>query len=200
MRFLSLSLVLLFVSCASYPEKQQFQSINDQADFHNVYFSNVEKDYVYKASIEVYDKVFGGIFIVKKIDDLHHRVVFTTEMGNKILDFSFDKEAFKVNSILEALDKKILINVLKKDFKVLITENLKLKAAFKSDKQTVGQTVIDSDDYFYFGTNPLNKIVKSKCGKAQVVFTFSEISNNIAHNINIQHFNIKFKMGLKSIN
>ncbi|MDO6758601.1 hypothetical protein Q4566_00195 [Tamlana sp. 2_MG-2023] len=199
-RFLIISICFLFVACVSYPKKHNFEEIETQSILQNPYFSDANKDYVYKATITVYDKVFGGIFIVKKIETDHHRVVFTTEMGNKILDFSFNKNDFQINYILEALNKKLLINLLKKDFEVLITEHLNVRTSFSNHTETVNQTLIDKDDYFYFGDLIINKIVRANHGKEKVVFTFSEINDNIAQQIQIQHLNIKFKMLLKSIN
>ncbi|MBU2951270.1 hypothetical protein KO493_11230 [Tamlana agarivorans] len=199
-RFLIISISFLFFTCASYPKKHNFEEIETSNTLLNPYFSDANKDYVYKATITIYDKVFGGIFIVKKIELDHHRVVFTTEMGNKILDFTFNKGAFEVNFILEDLNRKLLVKLLKKDFKVLISENLVPQATYKNKKELVSQTFIDHDAYFYFGTPIIHKIVRTNRGKEKVVFTFSEISDNIAQQIQIQHLNIKFKMLLKSIN
>ena len=64
--FLRISLCLLVFGCASYPVKNNFQNVDVLSDIHNPYFANPSQDYVYKANIEVYDKTFGGIFIVKK--------------------------------------------------------------------------------------------------------------------------------------
>src|SRR5690606_33245610 len=110
-------LCLLVLNCGSYPKKQNFQS-KDSAlkNIKNPYFSDASKDYIYKASIDVYGKNFGGLLIIKKIANNQHRVAFTTEMGSKLFDFTFTEDDFKVNFILDELNKKILINILKKDF------------------------------------------------------------------------------------
>ena len=90
MRYLLSSIVLiLFISCASYPKKNGFKASEGQ-NFENPYFSDASKDYIYKANIEAFGNFFGGIFIVKKLGEDHHRIAFTTEMGNKIFDFTFN--------------------------------------------------------------------------------------------------------------
>src|SRR5690606_7251474 len=120
------------------------------------------KDYVYKARIMVQKKEFGGLFIVKKLGPDRHRVVFTTEMGNKILDFSFDGDRFIVNYLLEEMDKRILVNILKRDFKALITEDLGISRAFKKNNLKIFEAKNDRKKYYYFYNNDqLEKIIRT---------------------------------------
>lgn len=201
MRYLLSSFCLFFLACGSYPKKQNFQiEQSTTSSFHNPYFSNASKDYVYKANITVYDNNFSGIFIVKKLGNHNHRIVFTTEMGNKIFDFSFVDDTFKVNFIIEAMDKAILINILKKDFKVLVEEEMPIIKSYSLKNNLVHETSIDRKTYFYFKTQQLDKIVRVGNGKEKVTFLFSEISDTIANQIKILHSNIKLNINLKSIN
>ena len=201
MRYLLSSFCLLFLACGSYPKKQNFQVEQDATNiFHNPYFSNATKDYVYKANIEAYENIFSGIFIVKKLGNSSHRIVFTTEMGNKIFDFSFVEGTFKVNFIIDAMDKAILINILKKDFKILVEEELSVIKSYSLENTLVHETTVDCKTYFYFKTQQLDKIVRVGHGKEKVTFLFSEISDTIANQIKILHSNIKLNINLKSIN
>ncbi len=200
MRYLLISICFIFIGCASFPKKNNFMDVAVTSNVFNPYFSNLNQDYIYKANIEVYDNTFGGLFIVKKIAEQHHRIVFTTEMGNKLFDFTFNNEDFKVNYILEDLDKKILINILKKDFRVLITENLKTTKAYALTKETIKKTSLNNKDYYYFENPEISKVIRVNNGKEKVRFLFSEINDNIAQKIVILHSNIKLKINLKSIN
>jgi 16S rRNA G966 N2-methylase RsmD len=201
MRYLLISIFCCLISCASYTKKNNFleaESVNEV--IHNPYFSDASKDYVYKAKIDVYNKSFGGIFIVKKIAKNSHRVVFTTEMGNKIFDFLFQDDDFKVNYILEEMDKKILLNILEKDFRVLIRENENVLSKSINDNLTLLETKIVNKKYFYaFKGEKLNSISRVSMGKERVVFLFSKISDASAKNIQILHKNIKLTINLKSI-
>lgn len=202
MRFLTISLLVFFVGCASYPKKQSLETTSFSERFlSNPYFSDVSKDYVYKANISVYDNDFGGLLIVKKVDDNTHRIAFTTEMGNKLFDFTFTDSDFKVNYILDDLDKKFLIQVLKTDFKVLIANGLNVLNAFKKENQTIYKTKIyNKNHYYFFKDNSLSRIVKTGSQKEKVRFSFTDISDNIANTIKINHSNIKLNITLKSIN
>lgn len=201
MRYLLISICFLLVSCGSYPKKQNFQSTNSVSKkIENPYFSDIIKDYVYKASIDVYDNSFGGLLIIKKITDKEHRVAFTTEMGNKLFDFSFTKDEFKVNYVLDELNKKVLINILKKDFKVLITENLHVSNSYSENNNRIFETsIFNKKHYYYFNRNQLTQVIKTKNRKEKVIFLFTDINNNIAEQISIKHNNIKLEIKLKSI-
>ncbi|MGB1307262.1 MAG: hypothetical protein ACPG6B_00025 [Oceanihabitans sp.] len=196
-QFLSISLLLLLCSCASYPVKNKFRKTNNVEVLHNPYFSNLKKDYVYKANIEVYGNTFGGLLIIKKTGAQKHRIAFTTEMGNKLFDFSFHKNNFKVNYIIEKLNKKMLINILEKDFKILITESPKIIDTFNSNNLTIFETSLYNT--YYYKTNTLFKIVKTNGRKEKTKFLFRKISNNFAEDIQIIHSNIKLKINLKAI-
>jgi hypothetical protein len=169
---------------------------------NNPYFSNPTKDYVYKANIKVYDNVFSGIFIVKKIKKSQHRVVFTTEMGAKIFDFTFTGNDFKVNHIVENLDKKILLNILEKDFRVLVLEKQPVLDSFSDGKTTLLETEIIGNTYFYAfsDSKKLDSIIRTNKRKSKVSIIFSTNNMASAKNIQILHHNIKLKIILKAIN
>ena len=201
MRFLLISICFLVASCGSFPKKQNFQlEASVSKDIVNPYFSDKTKDYVYKASIDVYNKHFGGLLIIKKTGNQKHRVAFTTEMGNKLFDFYFTENNFKVNYILEDLDKKMLINILKKDFKVLITEKLEVSKSYSENNNRIFETSIyKKKHYYYQNKEQLKQVFQTKNGKEKVVFLFNNISEGIVNNIEITHKNIQLKIKLKSI-
>lgn len=202
MRYLLISFCLCLVGCGSYSKKQDFQETTHQEiTLKNPYFSDETIDYVYKAQIDIYDRNFGGLLIIKKIEKDNHRVAFTTEMGTKLFDFSFIEDDFKVNYIIDDFDKALLINILKQDFQTLIKEKLEIKKSFSSNNQEVFETSLYNKRHFYFIENEsLVTIIRTKGPKEKVRFQFSNISDSIAKKIDIIHYNIKLKINLKSIN
>lgn len=201
MRYLLISLSVFILSCSSYPKRQQFKLTETVKESSiNPYFSDVAKDYVYKADISIFNKNFSGIFIVKKLGKDEHRVVFTTEMGTTIFDFSFLPNEFKVNYIVPDMNKKILIRILEKDFKALITENPFLKTSFKKNEETILECVLDDSRHFYYSKEQqLYKIVRVANGKEKVEFLFSEIDRNKATSIKISHKKLDLNILLKAI-
>lgn len=165
----------------------------------NKYFSDTNTDYVYKAKIKVFKNDLGGILVIKKIAPKEHRVVFTTELGNTIFDFSFEGDAFKVNRILKEMDRKILLNILEKDFKALVQEQIPVANNYTYNNDTIVTANIYGKAHFYtFKKEQLTRITRVGGQKEKVVFLFSEISNNIARHILITHNNIKLQIELKA--
>ncbi|WP_299518894.1 hypothetical protein, partial [uncultured Flavobacterium sp.] len=153
MRFLiSSGLFLLFVSCKTYEIPNATKMESSQKNFQNLYFSDSEKDYVYKANIDVYGKQLGGIFVTKKINDTLHRAVLTTDFGNTLLDFEVSENSFKLNYCVDELNKKIVLNTLKDDFRLVFRQNHKVEEVFENQSQTIYK-VLDGKRYNYLTKN-----------------------------------------------
>ncbi len=202
MRILLPSLfVFLLLGCASYAKKNGLQSIETiPKKILNPYFSDISKDYVYKAKIEAFDKTFGGLFIVKKLAPSHHRLVFTTELGNTIFDFTFQGEDFKINRILKEMDRQLLIKILKRDFKALIEERPQILRTFKRKGDTIYTTkILSKKHYFYYTKGHLNTIARVKHGKEKVVILFSKIKNSMSEEVEISHKTFPLTIKLNGI-
>jgi len=194
---ISCFLVVILSSCASNFVKDYKTTVLDKMTFDAPYFSNPEIDYVYKANITVYGHELTGIFIAKKINDATHRVVFTTEFGNKLLDFEISETDFKVNSIVDELNKKILINTLKTDFRLLLRNRYLIKEQLENATDKVYKSeegnrynylfVSKNDEKFY-------KIINTSKRKERINISFTSENNIFAERIIIQHQNIKLRI------
>lgn len=201
MRFFLISFILVMAGCASYPKKNGFEKVEaTNSPVQNPYFSDTSIDYVYKAKIDVFDTSFGGILVVKKLGPASHRIAFTTEMGNTLFDFSFIEDHFTVNSILKDLDRKILINILRKDFTALIREQNTLQEQYqKNDEYLTATTILGKKHFYLYENDHLARITRIGKGIPKVVFQFSQINDNIAHQIKITHSNFKLTIALNAI-
>lgn len=201
MRYLLISILFLIqTSCALQMTKDWVRSEPTKEYVENSYFSELIADYVYKAKITVYGHKFGGILIIKKLGEEEHRVVFTTEFGNKLFDFSYQKNTFKKNFIVEDLDKKMIVNTLQKDFKLLISERAKVEEQYNMDDEIVFKTSNDKRSNFYFinkKTHTLDKIVNASKSKQKMEVLYKEIIDGMANNIWINHHNINLQIELK---
>ncbi|MDH4088976.1 MAG: hypothetical protein OEV24_00825 [Cyclobacteriaceae bacterium] len=74
----------------------------------------------YDASIDVMNNHISGLLLIKDMPDGSHRIVFTNEVGVTFFDFGFSAGSFKVHSILSQLDKKPVVETLRKDFELII--------------------------------------------------------------------------------
>tara|TARA_R110000772_G_scaffold93708_7_gene191362 strand:+ start:1036 stop:1659 length:624 start_codon:yes stop_codon:yes gene_type:complete len=199
-RFLIISLLLVLCNSCALKTTEGLRVVQVQdLEVANPYFSNAEIDYVYKAKIEIYGRYFGGILIIKKVEKNSHRVVFTTEFGNKIFDFLYKGDTFVKNFVLEDLDKKIIVNTLEKDFRLLISENAKVVEQFVSEGQDVYKTRNNNRfNFYFFDEKPviLKRIVQTSKSKEKVEIVFTSQGDNLAQKIGINHSNIKLKIDL----
>lgn len=201
---INLYLVLVFTSCGSKNIAKHLKPVTlDRVIYEASYFSNPEIDYVYKANINVYGNELSGILIAKKINDTTHRVAFTTEFGNKLLDFEISETNFKLNSIVDELNKKILINTLKKDFRLILRSNYLIKEQLENEKSKVYKSA-DGKNFNYLYINKLDeklyKIVAASKRKEKIQIDFASEKNSVADSIVIQHYNIKLRIELNYFN
>lgn len=201
MRFLPISILfLLITSCSLQTTKNLIVKEVSQIEVDNPYFSNTYIDYIYKAKIDVYGRKFGGILIIKKIDENSHRVVFTTEFGNKLFDFLFENDTVINNFVIEELDKIFIVNTLQNDFKLLVSQKNKVLNQFDSGLEDVYKTINDKQFNFYFinkKSHILDKIVCTSKSKVKVEVLFSNVESVIANSILIHHKNIKLNIALE---
>jgi phosphoribosylformylglycinamidine (FGAM) synthase PurS component len=197
-------LVLVLTSCATNKVVKDYRTVPlEKTSLEVPYFSNPAIDYVYKANITVYGNELTGIFIAKKINDTTHRVVFTTEFGNKLLDFEISETDFKVNFILEELDRKILINTLISDFRLLLRNHYTISEQFENSENNVYMALDKNKMNYLFiskPTNRLSQIVHTSKRKEIINLFFSSENDIFAKKIVIQHQNIKLKIELNYFN
>lgn len=197
-------LVFLLSSCSTNNVVKDYKKIPlEKTTLEVPYFSNPAMDYVYKANITVYGKELTGIFIAKKINDTTHRVVFTTEFGNKLLDFEISENDFKVNFILEELDRKMLINTLITDFRLLLRSHYNISEQFDNTENKVYVSLEKNKwNYLFLSkpTNRLSKIVYASKRKEIINLFYTSENDIFAEKIIIQHQNIKLKIELNYFN
>lgn len=204
-RFLGIKLALLLVlsACSLSTTEGLRQQKSGSVKIHNLYFSNPEIDYVYKAQMDAYGRNFGGILMIKKLNPNHHRLVMTTEFGSKLLDFEFIKGEFIKNFVIPDLDRKFIIKILRNDFRLLLKEDILASKQFEKDTNWIYQTEIRKRKIFYFiskESGNLNRIVRTSKRRKKTTFDFYSHATEIADSIFIKHHAIKLEIGLKKIN
>ena len=191
-------LAIVLVSCGSVTKNYAPKKL-DKTSYEVPYFSDSKTDYVYKTNISVYGNELSGIFIAKKINDTTHRIVFTTEFGNKLMDFEISETDFKVNSIVSELDRKILINTLKEDFRLLLKKQYLIQEQFENESDNIYKSADGKRDNYIFVSKKdqkLEKIVHASKTKEKFTLYFNSENNIFAENIQIIHQNIKLKIEL----
>ncbi|MFT4024997.1 MAG: hypothetical protein QM664_14565 [Flavihumibacter sp.] len=79
---------------------------------------------LFRAEVEVQKQSLGGLLLVKTMPDSTRRVVFTSPTGVRFFDFAFGGEkGFEVISIIEKMNRKLVIESLRNDFALFLFEN-----------------------------------------------------------------------------
>lgn len=186
----------LVLSCGSSPVKDLAPMPVKNSIYYSGYFSDPKIDYVYKTNISVYGNELSGICIIKKINDAH-RVVFTTEFGNKLLDFEISENDFKVNAIVEELDRKMLINTLVADFRLLLREKFDIQAQFEEADSDILQSKSGNRyDYLYVSKadGKLSQLRHASKRKEKINIIYLSENNIFAEKIIVQHYNIRLRI------
>lgn len=192
---------LLFVSCKTYRLTDVKPVSNAEKTVENLYFSSNE-DYVYKCQMDIYKNHVSGILIVKKINETTHRVVLTSDFGNKLIDFEISDNDFKLNYVLPDLDKKIVINFLKNDFQQLLKRQYPVTESFENENSKIYLSKVDKKIYYLFFNKEnglLKQIIYTKNNKEKIDFTFDAKKHIFADSIDLQHKDFKINIKLFQI-
>ncbi len=201
MRFFQISILFLLLSSCSPIVKDYLVQKNSVSQIENNYFSDTKKDYVYKAQIDIYGNYIGGIFIIKPIEKNHHRIVFATEFGARMLDIELKNNKLIKNKIVKKIDRSLIINTLRKDFQILLQEKVKVLNTYRLNENKIYQTKKNNryNFYFYNFENQLFEIKNTTKYKDKIIFSFSNFVNEEPQNICIKHKNIKLVIDLKRL-
>lgn len=198
--FLLSSFLLIFISCASYTK--DFEPKDKTIErFTPDYLKDFEEK-SFKISIEAYGNNFGGILVAKKLNVNHYRLAFLNEFGGKMLDFEIINRELKLNYAIEQLDKKILLNLLEKDFVMLFSEENLIEKEFIQNENLILRTekFIGNKNLFY-ELNPAGNLQKIILAKNKEKASIRLIYNDKQFpNIEISHGKIPIKIYLHLLN
>lgn len=199
--FSAFSFVFLLNSCKTF-QPEGIEKAPEFSEVKNLYFSSKETDYIYKGQIEIYGNNISGLLIIKKISDDAHRVVMTTDFGNKLLDFEISEETFKVNYITPDMDRETVKRFLEKDFRMLVREDYTVQTQLLNSTSDIYKSVSGKDAfYLYFDRNSklLTKIIHTENNKEKINFSFDSKTAIFADAIELLHRDIKLKISLNAI-
>ncbi len=204
MRFLLISLVvpLLLQACSPATTKGMTEQRSSVSTVRNPYFSQADVDYLYKMNIQFKEHSFGGLLVVKKIDDQHHRLVMMGEMGNKFLDLTVGSGKTVKNFTIPELDKRLLLRVLSTDLAMMVNENVTVKKEFGLDGEQVFLSRQGEGRQYLFFAEPsgdLLRIVRRGYGMERVDLRFIRSEEGSAEQTTITHLTRPLIIDLKRI-
>ena len=159
---------------------------------------------LFNMQIDYKEKNLTGLLIVQPEENGFMRAIFTTLFGMTIFDFSFDETEFRINRCMEQMQKKMVLKLLKKDFRTLFLYNVPsfFDAKVYERKTIAGYKIKTKDGKGYFLTNKtgkqLQKIEMPGC-ITLLRLDYQDYNNTFPERIQLSHPKIKLSMQLDKI-
>lgn len=119
MRFLLYSLVCLSLCQCASDYRHLTRSLPDDTCANQI--KPVHKTALYSAGIDIVGNHISALLFIKVMPDSSYRVVFTNEAGVTFLDMGFLRDGtVKVYTVVKQLDRRAVINTLRKDFELIL--------------------------------------------------------------------------------
>ena len=157
----------------------------------------------FNASIDVVGKHISGLLLIKKMENETTRIVFTNEMGIAFFDFEFSYDGnFTVKKIIHQLDKKPVIEILRKDFFLLLAFPFQEKLrAWQNGNELYLGVVKGSEKWYFTTTHDCSSLATLELGsdRKQKVRIILEGDSKSPQNILITHLTFQMTIKLKKI-
>lgn len=154
----------------------------------------------YKTEIDVLNKHFTGIIVLKQTDSLTQHCVFVTELGMRMFDFSISGDSIKADYIFDALNNPAFVKILTANFRdILLVSVLNKKADEKQLNNRLFYWIKDENNSkaLWPGTSPfIEKLIVFSGNKKHSVTTYRDNYSNVKFK---QRGLIKLKIELNRI-
>lgn len=198
-RYLLSGSLLLFAGCAS--QTKHLAALTN-ISYCLTTAAPAFKSELYKASVDVYGNHISGLMFFKTMPDSSQNVVFATETGLTFFNFSWSKSGeFKVQHVIEKLDRKVVINLLRKDLElILIPSTYKSKA--KSEPDNTHSVELRKEKIFFSVSQDCQSLQKAEVkhdNKIKTKVSYFPANKNIPDSVNIEHLNFNMQLALSRI-
>lgn len=197
-----LSLVLLGISCGTYPHAKAITGDPDCVNRFKPEFGQA----MYRTSVDVVGKHLSGLLLVKTMPDSSVRMVFTSEMGFGFFDFGFlPGDQFKVYQITPQMNRKAILKTLRKDFDLILFRYTKRENYFclRDSLDIYNGFRQSSGSNYYITDTACRLLVKMQRASSHKPVMEAWMETTEGHgapdSILIHHLNFDFTINLKKI-
>lgn len=156
---------------------------------------------LYNASVDVMGNHISGLMFFKTMADSSQRVVFTTETGLTFFNFEWDKAGnFKAQHVIKKLDRKVIVNLLRKDIELMIVPvTYTAKAEQQHDNMYFVRSKKETIWFATSGCRAIEQVEVQSKDAFKTRATFFPKHQNVPDSVYIQHLNFNMQIGLKRI-
>jgi hypothetical protein len=202
MRYLLFVSIIMIISCRS-PYRNL--PVAEGRSGCPVKFKPVFKSELFNTQVNVVGKHLSGLLLVKTMPDNSLRMVFSNEAGFKYFDFEFTATGeFRVHYVISQMNKKAVLQTLRKDFELVLMRFSKPEASYVLKKDSLYFYAYPQQkevDYYITDAScsRLIGIEKASGRKTKVRVIMENYRNGVPDTIGITHNNFNFNIGLKHL-
>jgi hypothetical protein len=158
----------------------------------------------YSTQVKALNNEFSGILLFKPMSDSSLRIVFTNQFGIKFFDFEFAKNGdFVKHFILPQMDKDAVVNLLRKDFEMLLMKYDPSQAEVLTDgSQTFSTFALKKGKVYYVTTEDCSKLMRIENGsnrKPVIQIFLSGEKGKMPETFLIEHKKVAFTIQSKRL-
>jgi hypothetical protein len=188
--FLSSAALLILVACSPLSGyKLVGTSTVDSSRVRPVIDRN--NSLLYKAKIDLYNKHYSGLVVLKQTDQYTSHLIFVTEIGLKMFDFEIRDGFLKPQYVFEPLNKPKIVRLLESDLRLILLQDLVNREVllYRKKKYLVYRT--KNNPRHFYKINPDTKTVEQIIVKG-IAFTRKKVrylydGYFIAEQIHLKH-------------
>lgn len=199
-KFLPISiLILLFSACASkrLPTDTHAKEIPEFAV--NTVFLDTSAAVSYRAKIEIAKEQLSGTLVIRTYDADLRRFALLSDVGQTLIDISIFKEYYVLNSIIPAMDKKVVIKEMANLFRTMTQPYVSTKEILNpTQDQRMYEVKRGSNRIIYsYSTIDLKQIAYYGKRKQRFNITLDSSENHYPSNIVLLHKRFPLRISLK---
>ncbi|MBL7794684.1 MAG: hypothetical protein JNK77_20280 [Saprospiraceae bacterium] len=202
------ALLLLTCSCSNYYRHLEPAAAEKTAQAG--IFTAQTEGLAYDTNVRFRKTEVSGILFIQPQDSSRYRMAMTTKMGQKIFDFTLTPQHFTVNYCFPQLNRKIVLQLLEADLRLLTEyfDSLSAASAFTDtrSRQTVFR-IKKGKSYLYFrydntGEQPAGLESGSK-RRPKILADLKDYEGALPHRIKLEHrmiFPLRLDLSWVSLN
>jgi hypothetical protein len=203
----SIAILLLFTGCAYTAYRHDGAQDTGTALYGDSpdWFGGEDQS-LFTASAGIFGRSFSGLLVIKPDISGSHRVILITEFGLKIFDMEFLPDGgFELHYCVDAINKKYIINMLRKDFELIFRKKPLLGSSGVMTERVSRLPVIKEKEhgkkYFYYVNEggSIKSIVRSSVTGKKVRADFYGRQGVMPDSLSILHYNVKMNLKLERI-
>jgi hypothetical protein len=153
---------------------------------------NKNSSSLYKAKINVYNRYYSGLILLKQTSANTSHLTFVTEIGMKLFDFEIQNTNLKLVYIFEPLNKPKVIRLLEADMKLILLQHLLTKEAKIYEKKNKFVYKIKDDKLNYYFISARSGVVQEIKVKG-TLFTKENVQYTYDDSLSAKHIKLKHK-------